>query len=133
TVEANYDMKDFQRGILIPSDLLMFNDWVTDTARSASFAVADDERFSIEAQVRVLDQNHVNLDTTLAYQFVDLGGIEGLQGKVDGTDGRTVFEGSTLVVGIHQVSFEFHQSDLRQYNAGDDDCNGTLVAYYVVD
>src|SRR5262249_26110767 len=92
TVEANYTMQDFQRGIFIPSDLLMFNDWVTDKARSVSFAVADDERFSIEAQVRVLDQNHVNLDTTPAYQFVDLGGIEGLQGKVDGTDGRTVFE-----------------------------------------
>src|SRR5262249_1520508 len=49
TVEANYDKKDDQRGIFIPSDLLMFNDWVTDTARAVSFAVADGERFSIEA------------------------------------------------------------------------------------
>jgi hypothetical protein len=134
TVEANYTMKDFQRGIFVPSDLLMFNDWVADTARSVSFAVADDERFSIEAQVRVLDQDHVNLDTTPAYQFVDLGGIEGLQGTVDGTAGRTVFEGSTLAAGIHQVTFAFQQHDLRMSaNGGDDDCNGTLVAYYVVD
>lgn len=119
-------------GIGIPSGwTLDLEAFMPESARSISFALAADQRFALEAQIREVDFTSGGTITRTVY--VNLGGLSGLPANFNGSDRLAVWQGSELSMGVHQVTFSFRDEDTLGQVNDDNEIQGKLRAFIFVD
>jgi hypothetical protein len=119
-------------GIGIPSGwTLNLANYMNEYSRSYTFALAPDQRFGLEAQIREVDfDSNGHVYRTV---YVDLGGLSGLPVDFGGSRRLAVWQGSEFSFGVYEVTFSWQDHDtLGQVNS-DNQLQGKLKAYIFVD
>ena len=113
----------------------MLSNWLSQSQRSISFGMTENQRFSIEGDVTEVD----GCEGGPTSWRVNFGGIEGLRvtNSENNNKQRAVFEGEDLInQNIVDLTFAFAKDDNIAENCADDEddrLSGEIKLFYIVE